>query len=215
MQVSQRYCTPEAYHFSPLDSMPRDRGRSPGDAAARRRALIREGAGSGGGRTWPSSAALHGKMTAWERGCKAYHRRHIASATPPIRAPAFDGHAKAAPYPGPDDELRRRPKGVHLRATISPHKRSGEFTSPYGGVRPPRKWRGKPAATKEALDREMAAWERGCKAYRGGMSRRRRHRSEHPRLRAIRMLLRTRRQMTSRGGVQSTSISELSVEGRR
>ena len=26
---------------------------------------------SGGGRTWPSSAALHREMTAWGRGCKA------------------------------------------------------------------------------------------------------------------------------------------------
>jgi len=32
----------------------------------------------------------------------------------------------------------------------------GEFTSPYGAVRPPRKWRGKPAATK-ARHREMTA----------------------------------------------------------
>jgi hypothetical protein len=34
---------------------------------------------------------------------------------PPFRAPAFDGHARAAPYTGPDDEPRRF---------------SGEFTSP-------------------------------------------------------------------------------------
>ena len=53
-------------------------------------------------------------MTAWGRGCKAYHGRHVASATPPIRAPAFDGQAKAAPNMGPDDEPRRRPKYVHL-----------------------------------------------------------------------------------------------------
>src|ERR1035437_10219005 len=56
-------------------------------------------------------------MTAWGRGCKAYHERHVASATPPIRAPAFDGHAKAAPYTGPDDEPRRRPEYLHLLAT--------------------------------------------------------------------------------------------------
>lgn len=36
---------------------------------------------------------------------------------PSIRAPAFDGHAKAGPYAGPDDERRRRPKFVHLRAS--------------------------------------------------------------------------------------------------
>ena len=114
-----------------------------------------------------ATKALHGEMTAWGRGCKAYHGRHVASATPPIRAPAFDGQAKAAPYTGPDDEARRRPKDVHLRASISPPKRSGEFTSPYGGVEPPRKWRGKPAATKEALDREMTAWGCGCRAYHG------------------------------------------------
>ena len=56
-------------------------------------------------------------MTACGRGCKAYHGRHVASATPPIRAPAFDGHGKAAPYPGLDDEPRKRPKYVHLRAS--------------------------------------------------------------------------------------------------
>jgi hypothetical protein len=48
-------------------------------------------------------------MTAWGRGCEAYHGRHVASVTTPIRAPAIDGHAKAAPYTGPDDEPRRRP----------------------------------------------------------------------------------------------------------
>ncbi len=53
-------------------------------------------------------------MTAWGRGCKAYQGRHVASATPPIRAPAFDGHAKAAPDTGPNDEPRRRPKYVHF-----------------------------------------------------------------------------------------------------
>jgi len=53
-------------------------------------------------------------MTAWGRGCKAYRGRHVASATPPIRAPAFDGHVKAAPDTGPDHEPRRRPKYVHL-----------------------------------------------------------------------------------------------------
>jgi hypothetical protein len=56
-------------------------------------------------------------MTARGRGWKAHHGRHVASVTPPIRALAFDGHAKASPYPGPDDELRRRPKYVHLRAS--------------------------------------------------------------------------------------------------
>jgi hypothetical protein len=51
------------------------------------------------------------------------HRRQKAGAssrtpkaTPPIRAPALDGQAKAAPYTGPDDEPGRRPKDVHLRA---------------------------------------------------------------------------------------------------
>ena len=53
----------------------------------------------------PSSAVLDREVTAWGRGCKAHDGRHVASATPPIRAPAFDGHAKAAPYTGPDDEL--------------------------------------------------------------------------------------------------------------
>jgi hypothetical protein len=53
-------------------------------------------------------------MTACGRGCKAYHGRHIARATAPVRAPALDGHAKAAPYTGPDDEPRKRPKWVHL-----------------------------------------------------------------------------------------------------
>jgi len=54
------------------------------------------------------------------------HRRQKAGAssrtpkaTPPIRAPALDGPAQAAPYPGPDDEPRRRPKYVHLCATRS------------------------------------------------------------------------------------------------
>ena len=55
-------------------------------------------------RTCPSSAALHEEMTVWGRGCKAYHGRHVASATPPIRAPALDGHGKGAPYTWPDDE---------------------------------------------------------------------------------------------------------------
>jgi hypothetical protein len=79
------------------------------------------------GRASPSSAALDREMTAWGRGGKAYHGRHVASATPPIRTPAFDGQAKAAPYPGPDDEPRRRPKYVHLRAssiTGTSHSRS-------------------------------------------------------------------------------------------
>jgi len=43
--------------------------------------------------------------------------KSACATTPPIRAPAFDGHAKAAPYRGPDDEPRRRPKYVHLRAS--------------------------------------------------------------------------------------------------
>jgi hypothetical protein len=45
------------------------------------------------------------------------HRRQKAGAssrtpktTPPVRAPAFDGHAKAAPYMRPDAEPRRRPR---------------------------------------------------------------------------------------------------------
>jgi len=86
---------------------------------------------------WKASALVTGKS---------------ACATTPGGAPALDGQAKAAPYTRPDDE---------------PPKCSGEFTSPYGGVSLPRKWRGKPAATKEALDREITAWGRGCKAYHG------------------------------------------------
>jgi len=42
--------------------------------------------------------------------------KSACATAPPIRAPAFDGHGKAAPYTGPDDEPRRRPKYVHLRA---------------------------------------------------------------------------------------------------
>ena len=51
---------------------------------------------------WKASALVTGKS---------------ACATTPIRAPVLDGHGKAAPYTGPDDEPRRRPKWVHLRAT--------------------------------------------------------------------------------------------------
>ena len=49
------------------------------------------------------------------------HRRQKAGAssrtpktTLPVRAPALDGHGKAAPYTGPDDVPRRRPKYAHL-----------------------------------------------------------------------------------------------------
>jgi hypothetical protein len=47
--------------------------------------------------------------------------------TPPVVAPAFDGDAKAAPDTGPDDEPRRRPKHVHLRATRFNLKQRYEF----------------------------------------------------------------------------------------
>ena len=60
-------------------------------------------------------------MTIRGRGGKAFHEWHVASAMAPMRAPAFDGQAKAAPYTGPDDEPRRRPKYAHLRANRSEH----------------------------------------------------------------------------------------------
>jgi len=39
------------------------------------------------------------------------------------------------------------------RVYLATPERSGEFTSPCGGVRPPRKWRGKRAATGRSLPR--------------------------------------------------------------
>ena len=55
-------------------------------------------------------------MTAWGRGCKAYHGRQVASATPRIRAPELDGHAKAAPDTGLDDEPQAKANYAHVGA---------------------------------------------------------------------------------------------------
>jgi hypothetical protein len=38
---------------------------------------------------------------------------------PSIRAPAFDGHGKAGPYTGPDDEPQVKAKGAYFRVTRS------------------------------------------------------------------------------------------------
>lgn len=70
-------------------------------------------------RSQPTSAALHRDLTARARGCKAYQGRQVASAAPPIKAPAFDGHAKSAPYTGPDDKPQTRAKCPHVFVTRS------------------------------------------------------------------------------------------------
>jgi hypothetical protein len=55
---------------------------------------------------WKVSALITGKSA--------------CATTPPMKAPTLDGHAKAAPYRGPDDEPQGRPKDVHLRAPAMP-----------------------------------------------------------------------------------------------
>src|SRR5271157_515208 len=94
----------------------------------------------GGGRTWPSSAALHREMIARGRGCKAYHGRHVV----------WHRHSCLCPMYG------RHPSWSQARVPVPHH-----------------------------------------------------HRSEHARLMAMPKPLRTRGQMTSRGGGQSTSTSVL------
>ena len=45
-------------------------------------------------------AVLIPEMTTCGREGDTHHGRHVASATPPVRAPAFDGPAKVTPYVG-------------------------------------------------------------------------------------------------------------------
>ena len=45
---------------------------------------------------------------------KAGSSSRTPKTAPPVRAPALDGHGKAAPYTGPDDEPGRTSKDVHL-----------------------------------------------------------------------------------------------------
>jgi len=47
--------------------------------------------------------ALLPVLDAWNASALGTGRSACAT-TPPIRAPALDGHAKAAPYTGPEDE---------------------------------------------------------------------------------------------------------------
>ena len=51
--------------------------KTPGSGCQQRGRLQPWQDGSRGWRTWPSSAALDREMTAWGRGCKACHGRHV------------------------------------------------------------------------------------------------------------------------------------------
>jgi len=109
---------------------------------------------------------------------KGAHQGHPHGRVPsPTPAPrAREGQAKTAPCTGADDPPRggvaaslsrhravaavsdRRPPTVDRRSTLQP-----------GGVRLPRKWRGKPAATN-APNRAMPACRRGRRADQGRRS---------------------------------------------
>jgi hypothetical protein len=90
----------------------------------------------------------------------------IASATPPMKIPAFDCGAKAVSSRRPDDEPRRRRKHVHLRASRCKFKLASPL-APLGEEGPG--VRGFQDRTKNSLRDEVYVNSNGAKTRRSSL----------------------------------------------